>query len=148
MAGTTMVAFKSKMVELISAMPEFDGVKVSYADPGDKALKENVWFQRITLNDVEPVALRTGRRRRDETYQAELVIEVSGTRLTPERAEARSLELGLHIEEYLADNPKLDGSLPDLITALMLTQRLSCSETDQGPTAIHVLTIEVRARLL
>ena len=40
MAGTTMVAFKSKMVELVSAMPEFDGVKVSYADPGDKALKE------------------------------------------------------------------------------------------------------------
>jgi hypothetical protein len=148
MAGSTMVAFKSALVVNLAALPGMAGVKVSYADPGDKALKENVWCGRITDNEHEAVALRAGRRRREENFTAEVFIEVVGTRLTAERAETRALALGLVLEEYLADNPKLDGSVDGLAFAVISSMELATLETTEGPQTRLTVGIYVKARLL
>jgi len=124
------------------------GVKVSYADPGERALKENLWFGRIYDNEHEPVALKVGRRRREENFTAEVFVEVMGTRLTPERTEVRAMELGTALEEYLADNPKLDGTIEGLLFAVVSGMELSTTETSEGPQTRLNIEVDVKARLL
>lgn len=148
MAGSTMVAFKSKLVSELAALPAMAGVKVSYGDPGDLALKENVWCGKITDNEHEAVALKAGRRRREENYTADVYVEVTGTRLTVETAETRALALGLVLEEYLADNPKLDGTITGLLFAVVSGMELSTLESTDGPHTRLTVSIDVKARLL
>jgi hypothetical protein len=148
MAGSIMVTFKQDLLATISAMPGMAGVKVSFGDPGENALKENVWFGRIYDNDHDPVALKAGRRRREENFTLEIYVEVGGTRLTPERCETRALELGLLIEEYLADNPKLDGNVDGLLFAVVSGMELFTSQTTDGPYTRHTVSVDVKARLL
>ena len=143
-----MVTFKTKLIEVMAAMPEMAGVKISFADPGENALKENVWLGRIYDNEHDPVALKAGRRRREENFTLEIYVDVGGTRLTPERCETRALELGLLIEEYLADNPKLDGAVDGLLFAVVSGMELFTSQTTDGPYTRHTVSVDVKARLL
>lgn len=148
MAGSIMVTFKTTLLEAIGVMPGMAGVKVSFADPGENALKENIWFGRISDNDHDPVALKAGRRRREENFTLEINVEVGGTRLTPERCETRALALGLLIEEYIADNPKLDGTVDGLLFAVVSGMELFTSQTTDGPLTRHTIDVDVKARLL
>lgn len=148
MAGSTMVDFKSTLVTALAALPAMSGVKVSFADPGETALKENVWCGRIRDNEHEAVALKSGRRRREENYTVDVFVEVTGTRLTVETAETRALALGLALEEYLADNPKLDGTVSGLLFAVVSGMELSSVESTDGPHTRLTVSIDVKARLL
>lgn len=148
MAGSIMVTFKTTLLAELVAMPGTAGVKLSYGDPGENALKENIWFGRIYDNAHDPVALKAGRRRREENFTLDIYIEVGGVRLTPERCEARALELGLLIEEYLADSPKLDGTVTGLQFAVVSGMELFTSQTTDGPYTRHTVSVDVKARLL
>lgn len=148
MSGSIMVTFKTKLLAELAALPGTDGVKLSFGDPGENALKENIWFGRIYNNEHDAVALKAGRRRREENFTLETYVEVGGTRLTPERSETRALELGLLIEEYLADNPKLDGNVECLLFAVVSGMELFTSSTSDGPLTRYTVSIDVKARLL
>lgn len=148
MSGSIMVTFKTKLLAELAALPGTAGVKLSFGDPGETALKENIWFGRIYNNEHDAVALKAGRRRREENFTLETYVEVGGTRLTPERSETRALELGLLIEEYLADNPKLDGNVECLLFAVVSGMELFTSSTSDGPLTRYTVSIDVKARLL
>mgnify|MGYP003648659320 FL=1 len=148
MAGSIMVTFKTKLLSELTSIPGTAGVKMSFGDPGENALKENIWFGRIFNNEHDAVALKAGRRRREENFTLEVYVEVGGTRLTPERSETRALELGLLIEEYLADNPKLDGTVDCLLFAVVSGMELFTSSTTDGPLTRYTISVDVKARLL
>lgn len=148
MAGSIMVAFKSKLVSELAALPSMTGVKLSYGDPGENALKETIWCGRILENEHEPVALKAGRRRREENFTLEVYVDVTGTRLTHERAESRAVALGQALEEYLADNPKLDDSVTGLLFAVVSGMELVTLQTTDGPSTRLTVSIDVKGRLL
>ena len=148
MAGSIMVSFKTKLLAELAALAGTTGVKMSYADPGENALKENIWFGRIYDSEVDPVALRAGRRRREENFTVEVFVEVGGVRLTPERCETRALELGQLVEEYLADHPKLDDTVDGLLFAVVSGMDLFTSQTTDGPLTRQTISVDVKARLL
>lgn len=141
MAGTTMVTVKEEVFTQLSTL--ITGAKVFYGDPGDKAPRECVIIDNIEEGEVEPVALRSGRRKRDEEYILTIRVEVA-SKHTPLDSEKRAVAIGTTIEEYLADNTDLGGKVA---WAIVSGSTMRTNQTDQVRTVLDY-EVTVRARLL
>jgi hypothetical protein len=148
LAGTTITAVKAALVSQLSTLPALSGVQITYADPGDTARKESIWCGTVRDADHEPVALKAGRRRREENYELLVHVEVMGTRLTPQRTEERATALALVVEEHLADNPNLSGEVPGLLFAVVGGLEMTTDQTTAGPRTFMSIRINVKSRLL
>lgn len=148
MAGSVMAAVKAALVTQLAALPSLAGVQVTYADPGEVARKENIWFGRVRDNDHEPVALKAGRRRREENFTLDCMVEVGGTRLSPQASEERAIALGTAIEEHLADYPKLQDAVDGVAFCVISGMELFTDQTTNGPRTVLTINIDVKARLL
>lgn len=147
MAGTTMADAKAALVAALRVRAGLTGVQVDYADQGGTARRQRIFLGDIEDNDHEPVALRAGRRRREENYTLAVIVEVIGVSPAPENNERRALELAREVEECLADDPTL-GRTPGVVTALVGGMDLSTSETTDGPQTRVAVRVAVKARLL
>jgi hypothetical protein len=147
MAGSTIVAVKQALITNLSALGGLSSVHISYAHPGEKGRKENLWLGAVRDGEHEATALKLGRRRREENYEVELHVEVGGTQLSPERSEERAIVIGTLVEEYLADNPKMGGVI-NVLFAVVTGIDMHTLNTTNGPLTQLMLTISVKARLL
>jgi hypothetical protein len=148
MAGTTMVAVKQALVDQLGALPALADAFVSYGHPGERGRKELIWLGDVRIGDQEPVAIKAGRRRREESYELELNVEVAGTKLAPERSELRAVELGTVVEEYLADHPMLSPPVAGVLFVVVTGATLRTVDTSNGPVSRLTFTVQVKARLL
>lgn len=147
MAGTTQAALKANLKTRLAVRPGLSSVQVGYGDPGGTSRRQRVWLGSTTDGEVEPVALRAGRRRRDETYVLKVHVEVIAAHPTPEGNEARAVELVREVEECLADDPTV-GAVPNLLWAVVSALGMDTTETPDGPRTVVTLDLTAHARLL
>lgn len=146
MAGSTIVAVKQSLVTDLKAIGGMADVSISYAHPGERGGKEIVYCGNVRSGEHDPVALRAGRRLREENYDLDVHVIVSGTKLTEDGSETRALVLGKLIEEHVADNPKLNTV--NVAFAVVSAIELETLSTSNGPLTQLTLTVSVKARLL
>lgn len=145
MAGTSMVTVKRAIfTKLQEVIP--DGAKVYYGDPGD-GRKDVVWVGDLVLGDIEPTALRAGRRKRDEDYTIYIFVEVTGTGRDVAKSEDRAIELGILVEEMLADDTTVQGSV-GTGWAIISGERLVTVTNSDGHRTQLRYEVSVKSRLL
>jgi len=145
MAGTTMAAFKTALVAAITAEGSIN-VPVSYGDPGDLGRREHIWLGATTPLESETVSFKAGRKRRQESYSVEVVIEVLNDS-HPEDAETRACALSAIIEEMLADDPKVNA-VTNLLFAVLEDMEMETTQTGEGVRTVLTMSVRVEARLL
>ena len=147
---TTMAAVKRALVARMRERPGLSGVHVVYGD-GDGRRRESIRLGPTSEGDVEAVAFAgPGRRRREETYEVEVIVEVIGKR-TPEDNEDRAVALAGEVMDLVAGNPKLAGpqdeGVPGVAWVIASASSLDTTETTDGPRSVLTLTLTVKARL-
>lgn len=140
------MAVKAALRDSLKTRPALQGVLVNYGDPGDRGRKEQVWMGRIERADQEPVALRQGRRKRDEDYDLWVHIDVA-SKVQAEDNEARAIELVQEVESVLAEDPSL-GEVQGVLWAVVREMRVNTVETGEGPSTSAIVIVNVRGRLL
>lgn len=149
---TTMAAFRAALYNALVAKqttgtptPPLSGVQVSYGEPVTSQ-KERVVFGPAVEGEHEPVALKDGRRKRDETYRMDVVVTVS-SKAHPIQSEARAAAILGVVEDVLADDPDLSGT-PGVLWAIPTGVEMDTGYSPEGtPKTEATLRVEVRARL-
>lgn len=145
--GSSIVAVKDGLLALLVADEDMAGVQVSYGDTGDTARRERVWLGDVEEAIHEPAVLKAGRRRREETYQITAHVEVVG-KPSPQANEARALALAHAIEDTLADDPTVGGTVPVGGWAIVNRLMMETGDTTDGVLTHVEVNILVKGRLL
>lgn len=143
---TTVAAMKAALRDALAARPGLSGVQVVYGD-GDTRRRESIRLLEAQSADVRPTALTPGRRKREETYDLSVEVEVVGSGKTPQAVEARAAALAGEVEGLLADDPHLGGAVNGLLFATVTGWEMETTETSEGPRTTFTLTVTVRSRL-
>ncbi len=109
MAGTNAYRAKRALIDALQASAELGdaGVQVAYSWPGERAERECVYGGSAAWT-CKPIAMRGGGRmprREDMTVDLHVAVTMPGSE--PADAEARAVELGTVVEEYLAASTNL-----------------------------------------
>lgn len=142
MAGTNAYAAKRALIDALQASAELGdaGVQVAYSYRGERAERECVYGGAVAWT-CKPLTFRGGGRMpRQETVQVDLHIAVRLPGSEPDEAEARAVELGTVVEEYLASTPTL-SDLGDLKLATIAGGDLDHAVNDEE--SIAVITYQV-----
>jgi hypothetical protein len=142
---TTIIAAKTALIDALKSRPALDGVLISYADPGDKARREQMFCSEVRSSEQSPVALKQGRKKRDEEYELDILVDCS-SKTTPETAESRCMELVAELEDELAEDTTIRAT-DGILWATVTDMRLKTVETGDGPISRATVTITVRGRL-
>ena len=105
---STLITVKSAIVSLLeAALPT---VQVSYHHPGEPGMESECIFLGHAVSTNEIPVMRSGRKKTDERYTVQVVIEVKGEGLTQLGADTRCVELFGEVEDIIADDPNLGMS--------------------------------------
>jgi len=105
-SGTAAYRAKKAVLDLLAAQPDMEGVQVSYGWPGRTARREVLYAGHADWNtELLTFAPAGGRNQRKEEGTAEFHIYVRKPGGDYEAAEARAVEIGAVLEEFLAGNP-------------------------------------------
>jgi len=145
MASTsTLVTVKSAIVSLLQAA--LPGVQVSYSHPNEpEAHGEFVFLGFAQSTNTVPV-MRGGRKKTDETYTVQVVVEVKGEGLAQLAADIRCMELFAEVENIIADDPNL-GLGNDIHWARLEGWEQVGGTTGTGHGCRVEANVEVSARL-
>lgn len=117
MAGTAIVAARQALVAALDALSALDGIPVSYsyaAKLADGSNREFIYGGGSSEATVAQSAMKgpTGRIKRDESATWALhVMVVKPGEVTTEAGDARAVAIGTVIENYIAANPTLGGTV-------------------------------------
>lgn len=106
MSATSAPAVKKELLELLKAAAALSGVQISYDHPGAEVQQEAIYFRR-TISHEEAATL--GRKRRDEDYEIEVIVDSVRDDNNPQAGEERCWELVSAVEEVLRANPDMAG---------------------------------------
>lgn len=143
MGATVIVAVRKALVAAVADLGAFDDVDVMYAFAGTTS-REFAYTRKATF-EHEPASLRAGRNFRKEAGEFEFVIWVESVGGTPEDANDRALELGLPVEEWVADHKNGVGGAQTLL--INGAGSLDEAVGDQASFAELVYPIAYTARL-
>ena len=147
MSGTLMTSFKARLLTQLQANGTLSSIQVTYADPGNAARSECVFLGDVINNRHEPESLSTGRRRRIEEFDLEVIVGVgSKARSSPQDNEARAVVLADAVETVIVEDPQLND-LSGLLYCQVSSIEMSTVETGEGPMTTITLTINAKARL-
>lgn len=164
MAWVDIPRLKRSVVEqLREVMPSLDGwpeIRVDYAYPGEKHQRPvHVWlFNARCVSEYG--AMGAGRKRRDQTWTFEVVIEAvhqgasvdgQGFNIGQERADAIVTEIAGAIDDYVATNPTLgqtqSGDVPvDHATFSGFTLEEGQHATGAATRGTCAITIRIRPK--
>jgi len=111
-AATSVIpAVKSQFLALLEARSPIaeSRVTVTYSRPANLD-REAIFFTGVRFRHDLPV-IRAGRKPRDEVFTLMLAINAAKPGRTAEQAELRAFELLAAVEDMLADDPRLGGTL-------------------------------------
>lgn len=140
---TTVAAWRAAFYSALSTALH-PTVHVSYGRP-TQPRKELVVLGKTTEVDVEQMALRQTRTRRDETYTTEIHVEVQ-SKATAQASETRAAAIVADIEDLLANNP-LVGAVDGVLWAILRTADWDTIYNGEQARTDVTLEIEVRAQL-
>jgi hypothetical protein len=146
MAGSVVVAAKKALIDLLADRAGLADVQISYAWPGDDAAEAERVFLGQARGQQEPASLKAGRTFRNENPEFDVLVQVVMPDGTAEEADTRALEIGLEVEETVADNKTL-GGVPGLNWAVMARWELNYMYGGTGYLSEIVYTIAYNARL-
>lgn len=146
--SSTIPAAKAALVSLIGSA--LSGVQVKYGRPADNQLaRECVWIGDVSGAQRIPV-IAAGRKRREETYQIDVVCAVLRPRGEVSDAEARAFVLMTEVEDVVADDSTLG-----LATATGFFEATTegpieteAAQTLEGPACVVRFTVACKARLV
>lgn len=144
-ALSTVAATKAALRTQLAARPGLQGVQVVYGD-GDTRRRESIRLREATTAAVVPTALAPGRRKREETFDLSVEVEVIG-QPTPEKNEARAVTLMGEVDGLLADDPHLGGAVDGLLFAMVTGWQMDTGQATDGPQTVVTVTVTVRSRL-
>lgn len=154
MAGSTCIAARRAILDLVASDGRIADARVSYDPPpaiqaGERTVY-GVGFQGV---DVEDPTLKAGRRRRAEAYDVMIVCSAVAAGASQEQADEAACDLLAVLDEQVADDPTLSGA--DLTAGQqILSARLVGWETTDGPVgktghgSAFLARVRVQARLL
>jgi hypothetical protein len=102
---STLVTVRSAIVTLLSAA--LPTVQVSYAHPGEPEAHGEFIFLGFAQSTNEVPTMKAGRKRTDERYVQQVIVEVKGEGMTQLQADTRCMELFAEVEDIIADDPNL-----------------------------------------
>jgi len=108
MASSASPAAKKKLLELLSALPELEGVQLSYEHPGPAIAQESIYFMGTRGRET---AAALGRHRRDETFDLELMVDVAIDGDEGQLCEERCWELIAVVEGLVRENPDMGNTI-------------------------------------
>ena len=142
-----MTSFKARLLTQLKANGTLSSIQVTYGDPGGAARNECVFLGDVFNNRHEPESLSTGRRRRIEEFDLEVIVGVgSKARSSPQDNEARAVVLADAVETVIVEDPQLND-LSGLLYCQVSSIEMSTVETGEGPFTTITLTINAKARL-
>lgn len=139
--SSTAIAAKQAIILALKGRPEMDAAGISYADPGDKAHKDQLFFRRTRAANQEATAFGGVRQ---ESYILELTIDVLSKK-SAEQAEEQAFLYFAEVEDVLANNPSL--GVEGVLTAVIDGFEVRTGESD-GPITRATINILVTARVL
>lgn len=143
--STTVAAFKGALYDALAAADL--GVQLQYADDPSTAHLERVWLGAVEEGDEDLRGMGAGRPRTMEDYTVHVWVEVIGkpsARLNEERAAT----IVTAVRDVLSQDPKVGGSVPGLVHALVTASEWDTTETTDGPRTVVDLSVSVKARLV
>jgi len=111
-AGSTVPTVKALIITTLQARPGLAGVKVTYAQTGERAGTRVVFLGQVRAHH-EYAAMAPGRKRRNETYSIDLFVQVNLPGKNIQQNEAQAFVLMKEVEDMLADDPRLGSSVLD-----------------------------------
>jgi hypothetical protein len=104
-------ATKQKIIDLLNAKTLISDskVQVAYSTPANLE-RESIYFYGVRFRHDLPV-MRAGRKPRDEDFVLLAAIAASSPGNSSREAEERAFVLLGELEDILADDPKLDGTV-------------------------------------
>lgn len=148
MATSSVVpTFKAALVTALQARAGLSGVQVARRWPGPSTADEGIYLG-DARGRTTPRALKTGRQRRTETAQVEIIIQTLRSAHTPldaDDSEDRAFALLAELEGALADDP-------DVSSSIEWTDELAYVEEtiplERGWATRLTVTVSLNARLL
>lgn len=144
MSGTRAYALKRLLIDRIDALPALKGVQVKYTYPGRDLERECVFGGKVVA-EMQPAAMRHGGLQpRTETIQLSLHLYVMNPgEDNADATEARIVEIGTAVEEFIAGNPVLADDLPGLQSIWVSGYELESGLDDED--AISSLDYQITA---
>lgn len=102
---STLITVKSAIVAVLQAA--LPAVQVSYAHPNEPEAQGELIFLGHAIATKEVPTMKAGRKKTDERYTQQVIVEVKGEGLTQLQADTRCLELFGEVEDVFADDPNL-----------------------------------------
>ena len=147
MAGTCLVSVRSALIDALAELDFLSDAEVSFQYKAKSSKRERVFTTRARATH-EPASLRAGRNFRNEVGRFDLVILVEGVKKTAEWASDRAADLGLPVEEFIADHKNNQLGVTGMQT-LQVEGDVTLTEMfgDSGHLAELVIPVKFTARL-
>lgn len=148
MSTTTAPIIRAQLISLLAARPALTDVLVKHVWQGDAAEQEQIYLGN-TSADLDFATIRAGRKKREEDYTIQVIIDVETPTDWGPASETRAFVLAGDVDNMLADDPAigLAGTYP---TLRMHVSHLEQSSGGLDPSGIGTritLTISVQSRL-
>lgn len=150
MAGSRIVAVRKAVTAgLVTALTAETKVKVTYGWEGsDETRYREQVFTNGGRGPHDPAAMKSGRSFRNEELTFDIVIVVLGVGMKPEESDQRAIDLGVFVEEYVADRKSNELAVTGLNWIRMDEFALSPNRiTADGSIAEATYTVRYSARL-
>ena len=148
MASTTIYNVKAALLTKLQAASDLSGIQVVYADPGAAERRESIFLGEVDSSNQIPESFGTGRRRRLEEYTVDVLVCVQSKAAGVQEAESRAVTLASYVEDVVADNPQLTGSVTGLMFVECSGMSMSQGEAGiDGPRVVCTVRFHVKARL-
>lgn len=148
MSGTIGYAFKRAFIDTLKELPGLNGVQVAYTFPGSDMQRECIFGGKIQ-GTSEPAAFQSSALQpREENFVFALHCYVAEPGHEDCSAtEARVVELGAAVEEFIAGNPRFADDLPGLRALWIAEYELDSGIEDETTMSGLDYQIAVKAYL-
>lgn len=148
MSTTTAPTVRAQLITLLAARPGLAGVLVTPVWQGDAATQEQMYLGK-TSADLDFATIRAGRKKREEDYAVDLVIDVERPDDWGPDSEERAFALAAEVDDLVADDPAigLGATLPTLRIHVSHLEQTSGALAEGGIGTRITLTLSVQSRL-
>lgn len=129
---TLIPAVKRRIVDLLAARPGLDGIQVDYAAKGGNLEQRRVFCSDDVDAERTITGARAGRKPRDEEATFGVFFEAQLAGETQEAAELAAVEMASELEDLLAEDPKLGGTVEGLSWCRVDTWRMTAGPVDRA----------------
>ena len=147
MPGTCLVSSRSALIDALAAEDDLKDAEVTFQFKAGSSKRERIFTTHARATHT-PAALKAGRNFRNEVGRFDLVILVERVGKSAESASDRAADLGLVVEEFIADHKNNELSVTGMQT-LQVEGDVSLTEMfgDSGNLAELVIPVKFTARL-